>query len=382
MQKYSKEHHSIFTRLNNDYVLVKSQNNALFTAPFHEVCERVRGQVSPHDGEESTQLGWVCKITFTQEKDDSLSKVSYTLCAKSREECEAVLHQVLTGLRTIATPDSAPLGMNQSGPLGSPVGSSRLYRSVALLTKFTLGLTALTLASCALILVLPLGAQRQEEAKLIISQKVDSLSAAANNHSLQASNSPKPVASSTSKIKTDGYISEKQLHNLKVLAGYAGISFLSDKMPENPAAFQIADTSFFLFSSLTCADCGSIENMVRSLNQTDRGYVMPVGIENEQTVIGLSHTYCGANPYTVWEQLRLHRPDVMDIKACEGWDERAKAASFAELMITGTVKGEVTQLNKPVLIASNGAYHIGGFSDDTTSNDLLLWLKQNSKKAS
>lgn len=327
-------------------------------------------------------------------KDGDTDWIFHRIEASPLELCDHIVEEIFAGLdgeynsRTDTLPHQTPDNLNDLSPEPEPItdqtrssGSDASQKNSQpgahpsmpvrklgkRLLRWTWNAAALTAIACAVVLLLPLN-------RLNSSQQVSPTAVS------QSPTLPLPKGAG---IATHGYVPPEQVRSIQVLGSFAGVAAHEG---DTPAPGQTPSVpTFYLFSALNCQDCGAVENMIRAVAKTRRGYVMPVGFsaltdQNNGTAAALSQVYC-TNPrhdaYLTWEQLRLYWTDKNVVAQCAGWDDMAKVSALAQLLIDAHVGPSPDNSRQPVLVAPNGAFHIGGFGALTTPADIAAWLDQN-----
>lgn len=359
-----------FTLLHGNYVSIRN-NGKMWITPVDALVKnlaiRVHKIVDNKAGKNI--LGWrfgcyAVTVSFPLSYGRAgCENLSYTFGPYTEKRAQSVEASILGGL---TTEGALHFQTTQSGK------SSRVHMfkvSLACLVLLTFGVSLLSTASLL------------EAVYLSQPRTVGMLSAPILNETFTESPSLSPAVSteqastasrvfSTKKIGTTGYLNEGEIKSIESVAARIGVVYSTGREERKSAI------PFYVFSSLLCKTCASVDLMLPKVSADYIPIVIPAGIESNPTALyGINATYCSKTPDVTWTAFQSGTTMPYDYVNCEDWAEKAKASALITILLERDIK--INQL--PVIVAPNGAYRSAGLVSGTTAKDLAEWLKVNSK---
>jgi len=383
----------IFKRTSKTHVHVRMPESGTeptrwIVLSYEEVKSRLRIIVRDIATEPSTEI---FEIEVSVGKDGDSDQIVHRITDSPLDRCEQIVEKILSDLEDpiIAKPSREPITDAEPPPkkrdhwdaneptisrwsmikqiVSSFDNSARTRKLGKRLLRWTWNLAALTAIVCGVILLLPL----------------DRTSASRQSSASEPNRLASGGSLNSGVVSTHGHLPTEQMKSIQLLGSYAGVAVHEGDQPHPGQAPSVP--SFYLFSALDCQDCGAVEHMTRNLAKTRKGYVIPVGFSTQMdqkntTAAALSQVYCTTprqDAYRTWEQLRLYWSDKNQVAQCTGWDDMAKVSALAQLLIDAHAGTAQERSRRPILVAPNGAFHVGGFNATTTPTDIAVWLDQN-----
>jgi len=175
----------------------------------------------------------------------------------------------------------------------------------------------------------------------------------------------------TEQIAASGYLDRQEFVELKKLADRHGIALTtSDTSDAKPV--------YVLRPGPDCDDCKEMDNLLVRLSDSFQPVVLPMMTKEETSgnfLTTLAHVYCSENPGNAWLDFISSITIPAEANICDDFQNRILdvfvLSVFAETH-TGTSQTSV-------VIAPNGAYHIGGIGADASA--LEEWLTVNANRS-
>ena len=173
----------------------------------------------------------------------------------------------------------------------------------------------------------------------------------------------------TPSIATYGQLGSTQMQNIGVGANAVGIHVKTSRGNVEKAL------KFYVFSAPGCKDCATVDSHLPEVSTLFAPVLMPAGFtENPEAMRGIASAYCAQNADIQWMAMANGLPIPAGLASCD-WIDRAKASEL--ISIISGVQGD--RQIWPVIVAPNGAYHVGPIVGPNPAYALSEWLFVNSK---
>jgi len=174
----------------------------------------------------------------------------------------------------------------------------------------------------------------------------------------------------TEHVRSDGYLDEKTFDELKKLAGQIGVVLNEAKKSSSP---------FYILSAVSdCEDCRNFDILVSSEEMSFQPVVLPMISSSDNSgelLAALGSVYCSENRGNAWVNFMSGSVDPGTCKAME-----PHILSFVALSMFANSQIDVNASQTFIVVAPNGAYHLGKIQAENPLAALEDWLTINTIK--
>lgn len=189
-----------------------------------------------------------------------------------------------------------------------------------------------------------------------------------NGSNVGVSENRDPRAYSTKDLQSFGIVDPINMSNLSAAASSIGIEVKSSR--PNAASAK----KFYVFSKPGCLDCATVDSVLPEVSRLFLPVIFPAGFSEDPVALrGISASLCSSTPDLLWMAFAIGAPVPKDLASCD-WLNRAKASEV--LSILTDIQNDDTKW--PVIVAPNGAIHLGPVAAVNKAQSISEWLFANS----
>lgn len=182
------------------------------------------------------------------------------------------------------------------------------------------------------------------------------------------SNIAEAKAYSTKDMQSFGVVDPISMNNLSAASASIGIEVKSSR-PNSSSAKK-----FYVFSKPGCSDCATVDSVLPEVSRLFLPVIFPAGFSEDPLALrGISASLCSSTPDLLWMAFSIGAPIPQDLASCD-WLNRAKASEV--LSILTDIQNDETKW--PVIVAPNGAIHLGPVLAGNKAQAISEWLFANS----